>query len=182
MQKENIIKLLHLANLSNIQANAINGFKVEDFYKNLNNIPTTNGIYFVVFDKNTPIKICKNCEIHKTKNIATKADLSKYLKENLQSKLELYQENSNILYIGKAEAKKGGLRTRLKQYIDTYKNKHGVHNGGKAVWQVNDPDSLIIFYIVEEFLSNKQSSSIETALLEIFKDTYGTYPLANWKK
>lgn len=183
MLYKSIHELLDSAKLKYIQdENIKGGIKVGDFYKNLNNIPESYGIYFVVFDKSKTINITKNCEIHKIKNVVTNADKTRYSKDSLNAKLDLYKKDSNILYIGKAEVKSGGLRKRLKQYIDTYKNKHGRHNGGKAVWQLNDPDSLIIYYIEEKFLGDSRSSAIESRLLVEFLGIYNTYPLANWKK
>jgi len=79
------------------------------------------------------------------------------------------------LYIGKAD---GGnrLRQRLKQYMDCGWGKATNYKGGRAIWQIEDAGLLLLAY--EEC---EDASAREKQLLAEYKETNGTYPLANWR-
>lgn len=180
-----------------IDANDIKHFNIaEKLDKNVDNkkvilseVPEGRGVYFVVYNDCNKLTIDKDCFIFKKEDCPSKADTTRYSTIKLTEKLKKYNnesEHNNILYIGKAEPKKG-LRQRIKQYLQTGKNKHGNHTGGKAIWQFEDYGNLTLCYITEDCLQKKYnrpvcSSQIETQLLKKFKEKYGTYPLANWRK
>lgn len=193
---DDIIKLLSDIGI-NINKNDIGYFSIKDNLGIdsdkkkivLNGVPDKKGIYFVIYNDFNQLEIDKDCFIFKKENCPTKADKTLYTKDFLTNKLKKYNNGSqrnNILYIGKAEPKKG-LKQRIEQYLQTGKDKHGNHNGGKAIWQFKNIDNLTLCYISEDNLSENNtkniiSSNIETALLDKFKEIYGTYPLANWRR
>jgi hypothetical protein len=191
---DDIIKLLSDVGI-NINKNDIGYFSIKDKLCSdnkkivLDEVPEERGVYFVVYSDYNQLTIDKDCRIFKEENCPSKTDQTRYSTIKLTEKLKKYNnesERNNILYIGKAEPKKG-LRQRIKQYLQTGKNKHGNHNGGKAIWQFENIDNLILCYISEDNLSENHTktiiiSTIETALLVKFKEIYGTYPLANWRK
>ena len=154
----------------------------------LNEVPDKKGIYFVIYKDCNQLEIDKDCFIFKKENCPIEADRKRYSMKKLTEKLKKYNNESqrnNILYIGKAEPKKG-LKQRIEQYLQTGKDKHGNHNGGKAIWQIDNTDNLLVLcYITEDALNNTKkhicSSMIESELLKQFKRNYGTYPLANWR-
>lgn len=180
-----------------IDANDIKHFNIaEKLDKNVDNkkvilseVPEGRGVYFVVYNDCNKLTIDKDCFIFKKEDCPSKADTTRCSTIKLTEKLKKYNnesEHNNILYIGKAEPKKG-LRQRIEQYLQTGKDKHGNHNGGKAIWQFKNIDNLILCYISEDNLSENHtktiiSSTIETALLDKFKEIYSTYPLANWRR
>lgn len=133
----------------------------------LNEVPDKKGIYFVIYKDCNQLKIDQDCFISKKAGYPTNADKTRYTK------------------VFKAEPKKG-LKQRVEQYLQIGKSGHGNHNGGKAIWQIDNTDNLLVLcYITEDDLNNTKkhicSSMIESELLKQFKRNYGTYPLANWR-
>ena len=98
---------------------------------------------------------------------------SLYSAEMLSSKY-LNCENQEVLYIGKADGKKG-LRQRLKQYMNYGWNNATNHKGGRAIWQIEDAGLLLLAY--EEC----EARAREKQLLADYKAENGSYPLANWR-
>ena len=92
--------------------------------------------------------------------------------ESLESK----RVSSDILYIGKASGKRG-LFQRLRQYMRYGFGTGGNHRGGRAIFQIVGYEQLIC-----EWYSCEQCEAEEHRLLEEFKHSYGTYPVANWRK
>ena len=83
--------------------------------------------------------------------------------------------NKTVLYIGKASGKRG-LRQRLRQYIKYGWDEAVNHKGGRAIWQVEHAERLMLTYEV-----CIDADAREHRLLNNFRDQYGTLPLANWR-
>ena len=94
--------------------------------------------------------------------------------KKLQEKYEGCADQS-ILYIGKAEGKRG-LRQRLKQYMDYGRGNGNIHAGGRAVWQISDCGLLLLAYEACENAGER-----ERQLLQEYREKNGSYPLANWR-
>lgn len=96
-----------------------------------------------------------------------------YDKNILQNKYSL-TNNEEILYIGKAEGKKG-LYQRIWQYIKTGCHNGTNHKGGRGIFQINNYENLII-----ETKSCDNAREEERKLLEKFKKIHnGNLPVAN---
>ena len=129
------------------------------------NIPETSGVYWVLRPVGMPIRF--------TEQIYNRS-ASLYSAEMLSSKY-LNCENQEVLYIGKADGKKG-LRQRLKQYMHYGWNNATNHKGGRAIWQIEDAGLLLLAY--EEC---EDARIREKQLLADYKAKNGSYPLANWR-
>ena len=129
------------------------------------NIPETSGVYWVLRPVGMPIRF--------TEQIYNRS-ASLYSAEMLSSKY-LNCENQEVLYIGKADGKKG-LRQRLKQYMNYGWNNATNHKGGRAIWQIEDAGLLLLAY--EECEDGRIR---EKQLLADYKAENGCYPLANWR-
>ena len=129
------------------------------------NIPETSGVYWVLRPVGMPIRF--------TEQIYNRS-ASLYSAEMLSSKY-LNCENQEVLYIGKADGKKG-LRQRLKQYMNYGWNNATNHKGGRAIWQIEDAGLLLLAY--EECEDGRIR---EKQLLADYKAKNGSYPIANWR-
>lgn len=83
--------------------------------------------------------------------------------------------NKTVLYIGKASGKKG-LRQRIQQYMKYGWNEAVNHKGGRAIWQVEHAERLLLTFEV-----CPDADAREHHLLKEFRQKYHTLPLANWK-
>lgn len=128
-------------------------------------IPTEPGVYWVLVPDGMKISFTE--KFHNQY-----APL--YPEETLLRKYERCTERE-VLYIGKAEGS-GGLRQRLKQYIQYGQGEGEIHKGGRAIWQVENAGLLLLAY---ETCENAESR--EKQLLQEYKMRNNTYPLANWR-
>ncbi len=179
---KNIKKWFNVMNKYQI-ISKINVGKIKDLYNKYDTITRENGIYFVVTKNGIKEEYIKEY------NCLTNKDYAKrflYKKEKLirkfrTSQIEGYQE---IIYIGKAEEKKG-LSGRIKKYIEFGYGKCVNHAGGRAIWQV---DGCSDFYIVWLECNNNMSHIAEKSLIELYskenlkKNKGRIYPFANWRK
>ncbi|MHA6668553.1 hypothetical protein ACX3O0_06740 [Homoserinimonas sp. A447] len=96
---------------------------------------------------------------------------------------ELWVENCQLLYFGKAPLRKpskSGKRKGLAQRIDEYR-RHGLaggsnHHGGKLIWQVDDVESLLVAW---KAVPEGEANLIESALILGFMETMNRAPYAN---
>ena len=124
----------------------------------------------------------KNCAVQGAKDplighvdiFQTSPKAKIYPAKKLQEKYEGCADQS-ILYIGKAEGKRG-LRQRLKQYMDYGRGNGNIHAGGRAVWQISDCGLLLLAYEACENPGER-----ERQLLQEYREKNGSYPLANWR-
>lgn len=132
---------------------------------NCSSIPDVPGVYWILAPEGMPILFHER-EYHPKAQI--------YPFEKLHDKFERCTEHKT-LYIGKAEGTHG-LRQRLKQYMDYGQGKGNVHRGGRAIWQIENSDLLLVAYEV-----CKHPAAQEHQLLQEYREQNGTYPLANWR-
>lgn len=90
--------------------------------------------------------------------------------------LEAKRVSSDILYIGKANGKRG-LFQRLRQYMRYGFDGGNNHRGGRAIFQIVGYENLIC-----KWYPCDQCEDVEHHLLEYFKHNHGTFPIANWRK
>lgn len=128
-------------------------------------IPDTPGIYWIFAPEGMPVLFHER-EYHPKAQI--------YPLEKLHNKFALCTEHKT-LYIGKAEGKRG-LQQRLKQYMDYSQGKGTIHRGGRAIWQIENAEFLLVAYETCEHPSIQ-----EHQLLQCYRKQNGTYPLANWR-
>ena len=128
-------------------------------------IPDQPGIYFVCVPQGMDIQF---------QPTAPNQHAPLYGKNILQEKYRRCG-NKTVLYIGKASGKRG-LRQRLRQYIKYGWDEAVNHKGGRAIWQVEHAERLMLTYEV-----CIDADAREHRLLNNFRDQYGTLPLANWR-
>lgn len=80
-----------------------------------------------------------------------------------------------VLYIGKAEAKAGGLHKRLGQYA----RKGSSHAGGRSIWQLADQDELLVAWVTTP---GESAEAVEIRYRAAFADVYKQWPFANRKR
>ena len=135
-----------------------------------NEIPTKKGIYIVKIPGDFTVKF-----LDKTTAI-TDFESKKLLYdiEILKNKYSGLQDK-NILYIGKAACKKG-LRQRISQFINYGYNEGKIHRGGRAIWQIENCEQLVV-----DFYCCEKCEQEEKSLLNKYKIHNGNSPLANWR-
>lgn len=138
------------------------------------NISEKSGVYFVVTEKRVDKAFLEKDEIEYEETEKYK----KYEKQVLEEKIKQINEEKEdyqILYIGKANAKKG-LYIRLKQYLECNYKKRKQHYGGRAIWHIKDYENLSIVWMEID-----KCEELEHLLLVKYKDMHKIYPFANWK-
>lgn len=80
-----------------------------------------------------------------------------------------------VIYIGKAQARSGGLRTRLGQYA----RRGSSHRGGRSIWQLADHDQLLVAWAPTP---GESPIDVETRYLAEFVDVFGGLPFANRRR
>ncbi|MBT2554784.1 hypothetical protein [Arthrobacter sp. ISL-5] len=88
-------------------------------------------------------------------------------------------DDADVLYLGKAgPGSKGnrGLRRQIQEFVDFGKGKPPGHWDGRLIWQLADPQSLVIAW--------KELPAAEVNLAEAkyhadFREQYGRLPFAN---
>ncbi len=154
-------------------------YTFEELHKGaLSEIPTTSGVYFVLMPENYKIAIKEETDGFQ---LTSKGKTSAYAVEELMKKANHYGNSipysSNILYIGKAR----DLQRRIEQYVGyRYRDLNLFpHDGGRAIWQLENNEKLIIRYL--ECKENENCRNLEHSLLCTYKEKHGAYPFANWK-
>lgn len=132
---------------------------------NCSNIPEEPGVYWVLAPEGFSVRFHQ-------RPYHPRAKL--YPAELLQAKLTNCNDKQ-ILYIGKAQGKKG-LRQRVRQYMNYGQGKSNIHQGGRAIWQIEAPELLLLGYEVCQ-----QADVREHQLLAQYQAQNHSYPLANWR-
>lgn len=128
-------------------------------------IPEIPGVYWVLRPEEMTIRFTEHTYNHSAKL---------YPVEVLSHKYEKCKDQE-ILYIGKADGKKG-LRQRLKQYMNYGWGHATNHKGGRAIWQIEDAGLLLL-----AFEECEDARAREKQLLADYKAKNESYPLANWR-
>lgn len=81
-------------------------------------------------------------------------------------------ENAEFVYVGKAEQ----LRRRLTQFADFGAGKPVGHWGGRLVWQLPEPDQLVVAW---KETPGSVPSQVEAQLINDFRRQFGKPPFAN---
>ena len=144
-------------------------------------ISKKSGIYIVELTENNSI------EIINTTTAITEYNKNGEIKNLVYSKLKLINKLSlcdkEILYVGKAEAKDGGLNARISQLIDYAYGKCDNHRGGRALWQIKNWENILNLYWCEV----ENAERIEKHLLQLHSIEHSnnkkglSYPFANWR-
>lgn len=158
-----VIKELAQKDIEEIQI-----YTIEEIKENYNIIPIENGVYFILNLGNEYISFTSNIENTKYKG--------KNLVYEINKLKDKYSKGDKfILYIGKAQRKKG-LRKRLKEYVEYGYGRSTSHRGGRAIWQIENNKQLGICWFKVD-----NSEIVENQLLKKYKELYGILPVANWK-
>lgn len=126
-------------------------------------VPREPGIYVVLRTAVTPPQLLE----------LTRARAgSAYPLEDLAAR---WVEGTPVVYIGKAEAKAGGLRKRLGQFA----RKGASHQGGRSIWQLADQDELLVCWATTP---DESAEDVEIRYRAVFAELYGRWPFANRKR
>ena len=145
-------------------------YSVEELYRSgCAQVPEGQGVYFVSVPPGLTVVFQDRFW---TPSRRTKA--APYPVKTLEDKYAA-QGRPRLLYIGKAAGRKG-LRQRLRQYIRHGYGETGNHLGGRAIWQVQGCEKLLISW---EVCPNPERR--EHTLLKDFQRRWRSYPVANWR-
>jgi len=125
-------------------------------------VPQGHGVYIVL--RPEP----ERPHILLEENPVKRASLRKYAIEELSRR---WVVDTPVVYIGKAMGREG-LRDRLKPFS----RKSGSHSGGRAIWQLQDADSLLVCWIET---ADYRADQVEDDFIDQFKAVYGLTPFAN---
>lgn len=126
-------------------------------------IPPRPGIYVVLRGATTPPEILES-------TVARAGSV--YSVDDLQSR---WIDGTPVVYIGKADAKAGGLRTRLRQYA----RRGSSHKGGRSIWQLADHGDLVVAWAETP---GEVAEDVEIAYRAAFAEQYGRWPFANRRR
>lgn len=138
-------------------------------------IPASSGVYWVLMPESFYMEYMHETDgpLYGKKGKKMSYDISKLQEWGKHYRQEGHGEN--ILYIGKAT----NLQNRIKQYFEFGYNdeKHHVHEGGRAIWQLKNNKDLLIAY-----KECREEEREETELLDKYFLKYGALPFANQKR
>lgn len=84
--------------------------------------------------------------------------------------------NAEVLYFGRAKCK-AGIYERLDKYARFGRGRNSGHSGGRAIWQLEDAQELIVCWFVTD---DRDPAEAEDELIERFKKLHnGSRPFAN---
>lgn len=141
----------------------------------ISEIPNASGIYWVIMPETFVMNYMKETDGPK---FGKKGRKMAYEINELYKWGEHYREKGTgdyILYIGKAK----NLQNRIRQYYEFGYNdeKHHAHEGGRAIWQLENNKELLI-----KFQECNDEERTETELLDKYILKYGVLPFANRKR
>lgn len=153
-------------NLGALNSCTFNTFRLKGF----KSIPNEKGIYIVMVPKSFNVRFLESttaidvfhgrCLLYPACVLETKYN----------------HTDKRILYVGKAGGEKNKLRQRIKQYVNYGYGEASNHRGGRAIWQIENNQRLLIgFHICED------PREKEKRLLSDYFNLYGTFPVANWR-
>ncbi|MTI68593.1 MAG: hypothetical protein FH753_18585 [Firmicutes bacterium] len=151
--------------------------KIKHLKNDMTYIPDCKGLYIVYKENSNAVKFSDlgTGGFFKGKNPNVSI-------EKLNNKWVL---SSNVLYIGRAGGTtysgreyKSTLKSRIKQYIKFGQGKNIGHWGGRYIWQLSNPEELLIAY---KTMNNDNPVLEERKLIEEFEEYYGIMPFANLK-
>lgn len=147
-------------------------FPIEQLRKNIQLIPDQPGVYVLITPNPSQKRFLEKGSGGYFKGKEPNISLFALEKEWVQG--------AEIVYIGKAggSSSKSTLRKRLKQYFDFGAGKVVGHYGGRLVWQLAESESLIVAWLP---CLNIESSTLESNLINEFKNAWGQRPFANLK-
>lgn len=144
----------------------LNGFTGWVSVADWGSAPTDPGVYVVVRSIDTPPYF---------------VDVAPYRGDPPMSIAELEERwvpGARIVYVGKAGrgTKNGGLRRRLRQLARYGAGQAARHSGGRAIWQLDDRDDLLVGWCVTD---DSQARQVEKDMIAAFRAHYGVRPFAN---
>jgi hypothetical protein len=90
-------------------------------------------------------------------------------------------DGPEVLFIGKAtlgSAGKRGLQKRVEEYRRSGAGEPVAHWSGRYIWQLADRDDLLVAWNV----TDEDAATVESRMLEHFKERYGVLPFANVRR
>ena len=163
--------ILNFAKLDEIKDGGFVGFKrVGELYDDSLVIPQIKGVYLMLYTQSdNPHFLETGCGgFFKGRNPNVIIDK---LKANWVS-------DSLVVYVGKAGGFNSAatLRSRLKQYFAFGQGKPVGHQGGRDIWQLEEPKELVVCW---KPLPNDEPRVIESQIINCFVKRFGRRPFAN---
>lgn len=106
-----------------------------------------------------------------------------FKRENPDVDVSILSDNwvpgAEVLYVGKAggKAARATLKSRLKQYLDFGCGKAVGHRGGKYIWQLENPYSLVVCWRIAR--PDEVPGLTEKQYIALFISVYRKMPFAN---
>lgn len=126
--------------------------------------PTSGGVYVVTYNADCPVafaaRSCGGWFKGKDPTVTPNALAANWV------------DGAEVVYIGKADQ----LRRRLTQYADFGAGKPVGHWGGRLIWQLPDPDQLIVGW---KETPGRIPVEVEAELITSFRQIYGKPPFVN---
>jgi hypothetical protein len=126
--------------------------------------PNTGGVYVVTFGANDPVRFadssCGGWFEGRDPSVSMEALHANWV------------DDAEVVYIGKADI----LRRRLMQFADFGAGKPVGHWGGRLIWQLPNPDALVVAWKETPGLVPEE---VEAEMIAMFRHEYGKPPFAN---
>ena len=84
---------------------------------------------------------------------------------------------AHVLYVGKAESRRGGLANRVRHLVRFGFGHSAAHRGGRLIWHLADAAELQLRWHLEP-----DANTGESQLIEAFRAAHGIRPFANLRK
>jgi hypothetical protein len=142
---------------------------VADLRTNPDRIPSTPGVYIVLFTGTTPQFVVSGTGGRfkgKDPNVSV---------DTLRNE---WVNNTPVIYIGKAGGanSSSNLRKRIKQYLQFGEGKPVGHYGGRFIWQISNSDQLVFCWMS---ILDREPRDVEMELINSFNLKFGKFPFAN---
>lgn len=156
--------------IAELKSIGFTGFlSIEKIIKNYDVLPKQKGVYILIHSaENSNFLAVGTGGFFKQREPNVSID---ELKRN-------WIKDSSILYIGKAgsENRRATLHSRLKQYFNFGQGKAVGHWGGRYIWQLEQPYTILVCWMETP---NIDPRIIEAEMIRQFVKKYGQRPFAN---
>jgi hypothetical protein len=147
-------------------------FPIASLLSNTNKLPAQRGVYLVIYNST------------KEPTFRSKGTGGFFKGKDPNVPIPELTENwvsgSKVIYIGKAGGSDSSatLKSRLTQYLRFGNGEDVGHYGGRYIWQMESPGTLLLAWKPTTTLEPRE---VEAKLIKMFNEAYGKRPFANLK-